>query len=184
MELVLCIGILKTSNKIWRCRGCSQNCQIRLPVAHYILRPTSVFSSYTILYLLYPNTSSLEYILGVKLEEPNPLKSPSSTQKEKTKQKNLPTVHVYNPHSKWNTTDSFYWSRKNPSKNKIGCLSPAMHDVLWRDRNLYWLKVTLKHMGITKTKFSKVVRQIILSPTKRKTSPYRYVQLQTIAYLH
>lgn len=54
---------------------------------------------------------------------------------------------------------------------------------------LQWLfnsrgKVTLKHTGTMETTLSKVAWQITLSPTKRETNPYRYMQPQAITHLH
>lgn len=88
------------------------------------LRPTSIFSSYTV---SHPNTSSSKDISDVKWEGLNPLKSLSSTLE------NLSTIHVYNLHSKWNHSDClFYWRGKyKRSEDKIGCLFPHCHDVLW-----------------------------------------------------
>lgn len=82
-----------------------------------------------------------------------------------------------------------YWRGKNPLKIKLAACAPGAMMSYGGGGKLQWLfnsrgKVTLKHTGTTETTLSKVAWQIILSPTKRETNPYRYMQLQAITHLH
>lgn len=78
---------------------------------------------------------------------------------------------------------------KTPLKKELAVCVPATMMSYGRGVKLQWPfnargKVPLKHTATTKTTLSKVAWQIILSPTKRKTNPYRYMQLQAITHLH
>ena len=72
---------------------------------------------------------------------------------------------------------------KIPSKERTGCLCPSYHDVLWWRREAS-VAFRCKRQSPPQAYSDKVAWQIILSPTKRKTNPYRYMQLQAITHLH
>ena len=79
--------------------------------------------------------------------------------------------------------------KKNPLKKELAVCTPATMMSYGGGVKLQWPfdargKVTLKHTATRKTTLSKVAWQIILSPTKRKTNLYRYMQLQAITHLH
>lgn len=131
MELVLHIGILRTSNKIWRWwRDSSPNYHIQWLTYPSVPQATSIFASYiTSSYLIFKD------ILDVKLKGPHPLKSLSSTPER------LSTPRVHNLHSKWNHTDCFFFIEggKKLSEDKIGCLAHPLPWCLVGGGKLQWL---------------------------------------------